>query len=68
MLTVTQNSYLMNMCVIPEKLKPSVIYQIQNETSIRETNGKIFIPNCQELLKQAAFYRKKNAKEMRAAT
>lgn len=61
-------SDLMNMCVIPEKLKPSIIYQIQSEASIRENNGKIFIPNCQELLKQASFFRKKNAKEMQANT
>ncbi len=55
---------LMNMCAIPENQKPALIYQIRNEVKIKEVNGKILIPDCQEIINQAAFFRKKNAKEM----
>ncbi len=62
-LTVTD---LMNMCAVPDNKKPALIYQINNEVKIKEVNGKIFIPSCQEILNQASFYRKKNAKEMQS--
>ena len=62
-ITVTD---LLNMCAIPDHIKPQVTYQIQNEVKIKlnADSGKIFIPSCQEILNQAAFFRKKNAKEM----
>ena len=52
---------LANMCGIPLKLHTPVIVQFSTEKCARINMDKIFIPDCAELLKQAAFYRKMSA-------
>lgn len=52
---------LANMCGIPLKLHTPVIVQFSTEKCARINMEKIFIPDCAELLKQAAFYRKMSA-------
>lgn len=49
-----------NMCGIPQDQQPRAIYMFQQDQRFRIVNGKIFIKDIQELLKQAAFYRKQN--------
>ena len=49
---------LANMCGIPLKLHSMTFVQFENEKSARLTGDKIYVPDCVELLKQAAFYRK----------
>ena len=47
-----------NLCGIPAEKQSIAIVQLQSEKIIKISGGKIFISDCQELLKQAAFYRK----------
>ena len=49
---------LANMCGIPLKLHSMTFVQFENEKSARLIGDKIYVPDCVELLKQAAFYRK----------
>lgn len=49
---------LANMCGIPLKNQPAAIYQFQQEKIIKMVQSKIFIKDCLELSKQAAFFRK----------
>ncbi len=49
---------LANMCGIPLKLHSMAFVQFENEKSARLVGDKIYVPDCEELLKQAAFYRK----------
>ncbi|MEE1166854.1 MAG: cyclic nucleotide-binding domain-containing protein [Treponema sp.] len=49
---------LANMCGIPLKNQPAAIYQFQQEKIIKMVNSKIFVSDCLELSKQAAFFRK----------
>lgn len=51
---------LANMCGIPLKLHPMACVQFSDEKSARLNGDKIYVPDCEELLKQAAFYRKAN--------
>ena len=53
---------LANMCGLPSSIHPKAIYDFQQLTNYRMENGKIFIKDTQELIKQAAFYRKNNQK------
>jgi len=53
---------VINMCAIPENQQPFVKYQLQSEPSLKFAEGKILVPDCNELIKQAAFYRKKCGK------
>lgn len=55
---------LLNMCAVPDGQKSAVIAQIQDEIKLKQVDGKIFIPHCEEVINLAIFYRKKNAKEM----
>lgn len=54
------------MCGLKKEEQMRYIYQFQNSSLFRIRNGKIFIPDCLELIKQAAFYRKQNSKVMAA--
>ncbi|MGP1512400.1 MAG: Crp/Fnr family transcriptional regulator [Treponema sp.] len=47
-----------NLCGIPAEKQSIAIVQLQSEKIIKVLGGKIFISDCQELLKLAAFYRK----------
>lgn len=47
-----------NLCGIPAEKQSIAIVQLQSEKIIKISGGKIFISDCQELSKQAAFYRK----------
>lgn len=49
-----------NMCGIPQNLQAQAIYQLQSDSHIKLVDNKILIPDCLELVKQAAFYRKQN--------
>jgi CRP-like cAMP-binding protein len=51
---------LANMCGIASQFQAKAIYDLQNYDQIRIENGKIFIKDAAELMKQAAFYRKQN--------
>jgi CRP-like cAMP-binding protein len=51
---------LANMCGIPQNMQTTALYQIQTDPHIKIVDGKILIPDCLELVKQAAFYRKQN--------
>lgn len=53
---------LANMCGLPSSLHSKAIYEFQQLPNYRIENGKIFVKDVQELIKQAAFYRKNNAK------
>ena len=53
---------VIDMCGIPQAQQASAAYQFQQDDHIKIQNGKIFVPNCVELAKQAAFYRKQRAK------
>jgi CRP-like cAMP-binding protein len=53
---------LANMCGLPSSLHSRAIYEFQQLSNYRIENGKIFVKDVQELIKQAAFYRKNNAK------
>ncbi|MCR4735496.1 MAG: cyclic nucleotide-binding domain-containing protein [Treponema sp.] len=51
---------LANMCGIPKEVQAKGIYEIQNQSNVKIINGKIFVKDLQELMKEAAFYRKQN--------
>ena len=51
---------LANMCGLASQYQAKAIYDLENYDQIRIENGKIFIKDCSELMKQAAFYRKQN--------
>lgn len=50
------------MCGFKQEERRKYIYSFQNSCLFSIHNGKIFIPDCLELIKQAAFYRKQSAK------
>ena len=50
-----------NMCALTNQVAPKAIYDFQNYQNIKIFDGKIFIKDVQELIKQAAFYRKQNS-------
>ena len=50
------------MCGLKMKEQMRYIYAFQNSSLFSLNGGKIFIPDCLELVKQAAFYRKQIAK------
>ena len=49
-----------NMCGLPSQYQAKAIYELENYDQIRIEDGKIFIKDASELMKQAAFYRKQN--------
>lgn len=51
---------LCNMCGIQQQLQPKAIYDFQNMSVIRINDGKVFVKDCFEITKQAAFYKKNN--------
>jgi CRP-like cAMP-binding protein len=51
---------LANMCGIPKEQQMEGIFKLQNDSHIKIFAGKILVPDCLELVKQAAFYRKQN--------
>ncbi|MCQ2611548.1 MAG: cyclic nucleotide-binding domain-containing protein [Treponema sp.] len=51
---------LANMCGINQQQVAAAVYNLQNDPRIKLVDGKIFVPNCMELIKQAAFYRKQS--------
>lgn len=53
---------VMDMCGIPQNQQATAAYEFQADHHVKIVNGKIFIPNCAELTKQAAFYRKQTRK------
>ena len=53
---------IVDMCGLPQNQQASASYAFQNDSHVKIVNGKIFIPNCVELAKQAAFYRKQTQK------
>ena len=53
---------LVDMCGLPQNQQATAVYAFQNDSHVKIVNGKIYIPNCVELAKQAAFYRKQTQK------
>jgi CRP-like cAMP-binding protein len=51
---------LANMCGIPKEQQMEGIFRLQKDSHIKIFGGKILVPDCLELVKQAAFYRKQN--------
>lgn len=51
---------LANMCGLPQDAQARAIYGLQSQANVKIINGKIFVKDLQELLKEAAFYRKQN--------
>lgn len=57
------NQYeLLNMCGIPQELQAIAINQFLKDPLVRIQDNKIFAPDCEELSKTAAFYRKQRAR------
>lgn len=57
------NQYeLLNMCGIPQEMQAIAINQFMKDPLIRIQNNKIFAPDCEELSKTAAFYRKQRSR------
>lgn len=54
---------LANMCSIPLEEHSKAIYQLRNEKTVRFVREKIVIPDCAELLKTAAFFKKMEDKQ-----
>ena len=51
---------LANMCGLPKEQQAESLLRLQSDSHVRFVNGKILVPDCRELVKQAAFYRKQN--------
>ncbi|ERF61524.1 Crp/Fnr family transcriptional regulator [Treponema socranskii] len=51
---------LANMCGLPKEQQAESLIRLQSDSHVRFINGKILVPDCRELVKQAAFYRKQN--------
>ncbi|MBP3708802.1 MAG: cyclic nucleotide-binding domain-containing protein [Treponema sp.] len=51
---------LANMCGIPKEQQAESLLRLQSDSHVRFVNGKILVPDCMELVKQAAFYRKQS--------
>jgi hypothetical protein len=49
---------LVNMCGIPNEQQPRAIYDFSTSSHVKIVDGKIYIKDVPELVKQAAFYRK----------
>lgn len=50
------------MCGLTKQEQAAALYPFTNTPLVKLIKGKIFIPDCSELVKQAAFYRKQAAK------
>lgn len=48
---------LLNMCAVPKEVQPRIEMELQGERAIKVIGGKIFIPDCQEVIKLAAFFK-----------
>ncbi len=57
---------LANMCSIPLEQHNKANYQLYQERCVRFVGNKIVVPDCTELLKVAAFYRKLENKQLSA--
>lgn len=51
---------LANMCGIPQDQQAGSLYSLQSDPHIRMQGSKITIPDCLELVKDVAFYRRQN--------
>ena len=49
---------LINMCAIPKNNQASAKYQFKMSAPVKFIDSKIYIPDCEEVIKQAAIYRK----------
>ncbi len=54
---------LIDMCAIPQKQQPTALTALQNQKNIRLVHEKIFIPDCQEIIKLAAIFKKQEAEK-----
>ncbi len=55
---------IINLCGILPQEQYTAEQQFKSDQNIKIVNGKIFIPNTQALIKQAAFYRKQNSRRL----
>lgn len=51
-----------NMCGIPQMQVPKAVYDFQNLSFIRINDGKVYVKDCYENIKQAEFYRSNDKK------
>jgi CRP-like cAMP-binding protein len=50
-----------NMCGIPQNMQGQYIYKFMENSNIKIVDKKIYVKDCLELYKEAAFYRKRKA-------
>ena len=53
---------IINLCGIPSNEVRTAAWQLESDQNVKVKNGKIVVPDVEELIKQAAFYRKQNSK------
>lgn len=58
---------LLTMCAIPQEMQTVAMDAMYSEPRIKLNGTKIFVPNCLEVIKQAAFNRKKNREKLQQA-
>lgn len=56
---------LATMCGIPQDQQAKPCFEFQNNPKVKLVNGKIFVPDVEEVFKEAAFLRKQSAKTIR---
>lgn len=58
---------LVTMCGIPTEMQSIAMSSMSNERRIQIVKDKIYVKDCEEVIKQAAFYLKKNREKMQKA-
>lgn len=53
---------ILNLCAVPSENYSMALRLLQTDQNVKIVNGKIAIPDTNELIKQAAFYRKQNSR------
>lgn len=58
---------LVTMCAVPTEMQSIALQAMSNEPRITLVRGKIFVKDCEEVIKQAAFNLKKNRDKLQKA-
>ena len=53
---------LLKMCAIPVEQQNSAYNQLLSDQNVKIVNSQVLVPNVNEIIKQAAFYRKQSSK------
>lgn len=59
---------ILNLCGIPSQEFRTAAWQLESDQNVKIKGGKIVVPDVDELIKQAAFYRKQNGKHTNEAS